>query len=424
MPALSKLTDVQVRQAKPKATPYKLSDGGGLHLLVKTDGTRYWRYKYRFLGAERLMSLGVYPEVTAAKAREDHRAARLLLASGIDPMADRRKTKLLAVLSSETTVEGVAREFWAKQLAEKRSPAYVESVLAMLEKDAFPWLGKRPVDQVDEPELLAALLRAETRSPETARKLRTHLGQVFRYAVQHGKAKRDPTALLRGALRTRKGGHFAAITNPEPFGDLLRSMYAYRGELVTQALLRLSPLVFQRPTELRGSGWDEFDLDGRSWGVPMWEIPAHRAGVEFDTKIARTGWESHLVPLSLQAVSILRTLHPLTGRTGLVFHSSRNPGQPLSSGAALSALRRIGYAGKMTAHGFRASARTMAAERLRVNTDILEMQISHRVADSLGRAYNRTQFLEERIAMMQQWADYLDRLVDGGTVLPFKRVAA
>ena len=423
MSALSKLTDVQIRQAKPKATQYKLSDGGGLHILIKPDGTKYWRYKYRFLGAERLMSLGVYPEVPAARAREAHRVARQQLTSGVDPMAARKKAKLVAVLSAETTFEGVAREFWTKQLASGRSAVYAASVVAMLEKDIFPWIGKQPIAEIETPELLATLHRAESRAAATARKLRTQVGQVFRYAIQTGKAKTDPTVHLRGALMTVKGGHFAAITTPEPFADLLRAMYAYRGELVTRCLLRLSPLVFQRPSELRGAGWDEFDLDGVSWGVPMWEIPALRSGAVGDTKITRTGWASHLVPLSNQAVSVLRTLKPLTGHTGLVFHSSRNPGNPLSSNTALSALRRLGYAGEMTAHGFRASARTMAAERLRINRDMLELQISHRVADSMGRAYDRTQFLEERIAMMQQWADYLDRLVAGGSVVPFKRVA-
>jgi integrase len=424
MSALARLTDIQIRQAKPRPKPYKLPDGGGLHLLIKPDGGRYWRYKYRHLGKERTMALGVYPEVSAAKAREGHRAARQLLASGVDPMAERKKTKLEAALSAETTFEGVAREFWAAQLEAGRSSDYVDLVLAQLEKHVFPWVGQRPIAEVDELEMLAILKRAAGASPEVVRKLRSSTGQVFRYAMATRKAQRDPVATLRGAFVTPKGGHFAAITKPSEFGELLRAIHAYRGDLVTRCLLKLSPILFQRPNELREGPWDEFDLDGKEWGVPMWEISAHRADAGGDTKITRTGWEAHLVPLPTQAVEILRELKPLTGHTGLVFHSARNPGSALSEGALLAALRRMGYAGRMTAHGFRASARTMGAERLKIDSDLLELQISHKVVDSHGRAYNRTQLLEERIQAMQAWADYLDRLRAGGSVVPFKREAA
>lgn len=423
MATLARLTDIQIRQAKPMAKEYKLADGGGLYLLVKPGGGRFWRYKYRHLGTERVMALGVYPEVTMAKARDGHRAARLLLASGVDPMADRKKAKLEATLSAETTLEGVAREFWAGKLQGGRSVDYVDTVLAQLEKHVFPWLGKRPIAELDELELLAVLKRAAAASPEVVRKLRSSLGQIFRYAISTRRTKRDPVATLRGAFVAPKGGHFAAITKPSDFAELLQAINAYQGELVTRSLLKLSPILFQRPTELRESWWDEFDLVGSEWGAPMWEISPNREGAAGDTKITRTGWESHLVPLPTQAVAILKELKPLTGHTGQVFHSSRNPGHPLSDGALLAALRRMGYATKMTAHGFRAAARTMAAERLKIDPDILELQISHKVVDSHGRAYNRAQFLDERIEAMQQWADYLDRLIDGGEILAFRRVA-
>lgn len=412
MAKLAKLSDLRVRQAKPGDRPVKLTDGGGLYLLLTPAGGRYWRYNYQMDGKERTLAIGVYPDIPLAKARELHQAARSQVALGIDPMAARRASKQQRVRTTAASFESIAREFWQRQRQRGRSQAYVDEVLGKLEKDLFPWLGHLPVTEITEPELLACLVRVEARAEETARRLRGFAGQVFRYAIQTGRASRDPSAALRGALATPQGGHFAAITSPREFAELLRAMRGYGGEFVTRCLLHLSPYLFQRPSEMREARWSEFDLAGDrfEWGVPMWEIPAERLGAEGDTKITRTGWQSHLVPLPHQAVSILQQLRPMTERTGLVFASSRRRGQPLSDGAVLGALRRLGFAGRMTAHGFRASARTLAAERLRVDRDLLELQISHRVADSLGRAYNRTQFLEDRIELMQRWADYVDEL--------------
>jgi len=418
MAGLAKLTDVKIRQAKPRERPYKLTDGGGLYLLVTPTGSRYWRYNYQFAGKERTLALGIYPDLSMAKAREAHMAARALLAQGIDPMEDRRQSRAEQYSAAASSFETVAREFWGKQLKRGRSPAYVEEVVGKLEKDLFPWLGHRPISQITPAELLKTLSRIERRSEETARRLRGFAGQVFRYAIVTSRATTDPSAPLRGALTTRAASHFAAITSPRDFADLLRDMRLYKGEFVTRCLLCLSAYLFQRPTEMRWAGWDEIDLTGDrfEWGVPMWEISAQRLADQGDTKITRTGWASHLVPLPRQAVQLLQELQPLTGRTGLVFASSRKPGQPLSDGTALTALKRMGYAGQMTAHGFRASARTMAAERLKVDRDLLELQISHRVFDSNGRAYNRTEFLDERIRLMQMWADYLDSLASGVSV--------
>lgn len=411
MGELAKLTDIRIRNAKPQDKPVKLADGGGLSLLIKPDGGRYWRYNYRFHGKQRTMALGVYPVVSAKEARERHQAARAQLAQGVDPMAERKVAKLTAANDMAEDFEAVARALWASKLRAGRSAGYVESIIEKLEKDVFPWIGTRPVSQITEPEILAILNRVEARAAETARRLRGICGEVFRYAMAHGKAKRDPTVALKGAVLTPKGGHFAAITRPQRFGDLLLAMHEYgRGEMVTQCLLRLSPLVFQRPSELREARWSEFDLKGNVWGTPMWEIDAERADAVGDTKITRTGWESHLVPLSRQAVSILAALYRLTGHTEWVFKSARVSGAPLSDGAVRAALGRLGFQGEMTAHGFRATTRTLAAERLNVDPSILELQISHKVADALGRAYNRTAFLEARIAFMQQWADYLDQL--------------
>ncbi|WP_164855678.1 tyrosine-type recombinase/integrase [Bordetella avium] len=423
--ALEKLTDIKVRTAKPTDKNYKLSDGGGLYLLVKADGGKYWRYDYRFIDRARTMALGVYPETTMRAARDKHKQARQLLAEGIDPMAQRKTEKLTARTDMQAGFEAVAREMWEKKLIAGRSRGYVDSILAKLEKDVFPWIGARtPRDlEHDEPALLAILHRVERRAPETARRLRGIIGDVFRYAISTSRARRDPTQTLKGAVITPKAGHFAAITTPEKFRDLLRGLHSYTGEMVTQCLLQLSPLVFQRPSELRNAGWDEFDLTGKNWGAPMWEIPAERAGSDGDTKVTRTGWESHLVPLSRQAVDILTALQPLTGRTGMVFASQRKPGQPLSNNTVRGALMRLGFAGEMTAHGFRASARTLAAERLGTPVEVLELQITHKVADSLGRAYNRTAFLQERVHFMQQWADYMDTLRFGGQVFPLVRAA-
>lgn len=421
--ALEKLSDMKVRSAKPGPKNYKLADGGGLYLLVKTDGGKYWRFDYRFHDRARTMALGVYPDVPMKAARDKHKAARQLLAAGEDPMAKRKADKLDARADAHLDFEAVAREMWAKKLAAGRSPAYVHSILAKLEKDVFPWVGSRtPRDlEHEEPTLLAILNRVERRAPETARRLRGIMGDVFRYAMMTSRARRDPTQTLKGAVITPKAGHFAAITSPDRFRDLLRGLHSYSGEMVTQCLLQLSPLVFQRPTELRQALWDEFDLTGKNWGAPMWEIPAGRAEAEGDTKITRTGWESHLVPLSRQAVSILQALYPLTGRTGMVFASQRKPGQSLSNSTVRAALLRLGFGGEMTAHGFRASARTLAAERLGTRAEVLELQISHKVADALGRAYNRTSFLQERVNFMQEWSDYMDTLRFGGQVLPLVR---
>ncbi|WP_066632311.1 tyrosine-type recombinase/integrase [Bordetella sp. H567] len=411
MGALAKLSDLQIRNAKARDRAYKLSDGGGLSLLVKPDGSKHWWYQYRYHGKQQTMALGVYPAVSARAAREKHAAAREQLAGGLNPTAEKRLAKLKATEDVRNDFEHIARTMWTSKSRAGASKGYVESVIEKLEKDVFPWIGTRPVSKVESPEILAILNRVEVRAPETARRLRGFIGQVFRYAIARGRAKNDPTAALKGAVLTRKAKHFAAITSPARFGELMLGLYSYeRGEMTTRCLLQLSPLVFQRPVELREARWDEFDLDGSEWGVPMWEISARRADAEGDTKITRTGWESHLVPLSRQALSILQALRRLTGHTPWVFKSSRVSGRPLSEGAVRLALRRLGFHGEMTAHGFRASARTLAEERLRVPANILELQISHKVADPLGRAYNRTAFLDERIAFMQQWADYLDQL--------------
>jgi integrase len=423
MAVLAKLNDKQVKQALPAAKPYKLTDGGGLYVLVKPDGAKYWRYNYSFQGKGKTLQFGVYPDMTLAAVREAHQAARAKVRSGSDPSHERKMARLGAKHEAGSTFREVGEAFWEAKRKAGRSVAYIDEVIAKLEKDVYPWIGSRRPDEITEPEIYDILQRVEQRAPETARRLRGFMGEIFRHAIRTGKAKLDPTLAMRGAIITRAGGHFAAITDPAQFAELLGRMMHYGGDPVTVALMCLSPLVFQRPTELRAALWSEFDLDGKAWGTPMWEIQPQRDPEAGGTKIGNTGWESHLVPLSRQAVAILRALWPITGRTGLVFHSSRKPGNPISDGTVLGALRRMGYAGRMTTHGFRASARTLAAERLKVPNELLELQISHRVVDPLGRAYNRTTWLDERIEFMQKWADYLDRLRVGATVLPMARRA-
>lgn len=411
MGAFAKLTDVALRNAKPQDKQVKLSDGGGLYLAVMPSGAKYWRFDYRYHGKQATLALGVYPAVSARQARQEHQAARAQLSAGLDPAAERKKAKLLKANAMADDFESIARTLWQSKRRAGRSEAYVKSIIEKLEKDVFPWIGTRPIADIIPPEILAILNRVEARAPETARRLRGIMGQVFRWAMACGKATNDPTVAMRGAVLTPKAGHFAAITSPQRFGDLMLALSSYEnGEMVTRCLLQLSPLLFQRPSELRQARWEEFDLDGKGWGSPMWDISPERAGATGDTKITRTGWESHLVPLCTQAVAILQALRPLTGHTPYVFHSSRNPGNPLSDGAIRAALLRLGFHGEMTAHGFRASTRTLAEERLKVPPELLDLQISHKVVDALGRSYNRTAFLDERIAFMQRWADYLEGL--------------
>lgn len=368
------------------------------------------------MGKRETLSYGPYPDVPLERARELHRAARQELAAGPDPMERRRQAERDAILAAGTTFEVMAREWLAMQT--HWSASYRKAVTDRLERDIFPWVGGRPIAEILPAELLAVLQRVVGRgAAETARRAKEVCGNVFAYAVATSRAKTNPVDHLKKALppSTKKKKHFAAITDPAKMARLLQAMYKHEGAFVTRCLLHLSSLLFQRPTELREMQWPELDLDGRGWRTPMWEIPAEREGNTGDTKITRTGWEAHLVPLPRQAVELLRNLHLVTGRSRYVFRSPTKPKQPLSEGAARQALATMGFKGDMTMHGWRASARTMASERLKVDDRILELQISHVVADSLGRAYNRTTFLEERVAFMQQWADYLDALVQQGT---------
>jgi len=403
------LTDTAIRKAKPAATPQKLRDGGGLYLLLRPDGARWWRWDYRrpVTGKRNTLSLGTYPDTGLADARQRHAAARKLLAAGIDPGAQRKAEKAAGSERAANSFEVVAREWLGKQTW---VPGYREKVAAWLDNDVFPHIGARPVAEVTAPEFLRVARRVEERGAvESAHRIMQNCGQVMRYAIATGRADRNPVADLRGAIASPAERHHSAITDPAELGGLLRAIDGYSGDPATRAALKLSGLLFVRPGELRHAEWSEIDLDKAEWNIPAGKMKMR---------------QPHLVPLSEQAVAILRELQPLTGRGQYVFPGGRSPRRPMSNNAINAALRRMGYAKEaMTAHGFRASARTLLDEVLGFRPDYIEHQLAHAVRDPNGRAYNRTSHLAERRKMMQGWADYLDNLRVGGNVVPLRKAS-
>ncbi len=400
------LTDTAIRKAKPAEKPLRLFDGGGLYLEVAPTGGKLWRWKYRFGGKEKRLALGVYPEIGLADARERRAQARKLLADGIDPAEHRKAVKVAGQERAANSFEIVAREWLGKQTW---VPGYRVKVEARLARDVFPYIGGSPVSELLAPDFLRVLRRVEERGTvESAHRVMRACGGIMRYAVATGRADRNPVADLRGALASPAGGHHAAITDPAEFGGLMRAIEGYAGDPITCAALRLSALLFVRPGELRQAEWAGIDLEAGEWRFT-----------------ASKTKQPHIVPLSAQAVAILRDLQPLTGSGRYVFPSLRTPARPMSENTVNAALRRMGYAkDKMTAHGFRATARTMLDEVLGFRPDYIEHQLAHAVRDVNGRAYNRTSFLPERHKMMQGWADYIDSLRDGGKVVPIRRKAS
>jgi len=406
------LQDVEVRKAKPADKPYKLTDEKGLYLLVtpKADknGGKLWRMNYRHEGKQKTLSFGIYPEVSLADARAKRDEARKQLAAGIDPMAKRAALKASRIADAET-FEVIAREWFAKYQP-TWADSHAQKIIQRLEKDLFPWLGSRPIREINAPDLLAVLRRIEGRGAlDTAHRAHQNCSQVFRYAVATGRCDRDPSADLRGALPPVKGSHFAALLEPKAIGALLRDIDSYQGSFVVKSAMQLAPLVFVRPGELRQAEWRDIDLERGEWAF----------------LVTKTQTE-HIVPLSNQAISILRELQPLTGAGRYVFPSARTPNgdRCLSENAVLAALRRMGFAKEeMCGHGFRAMARTILHETLGFAPEPIEHQLAHRVPDALGRSYNRTKFLDERRRMMQTWAHYLEGLKTGAEVIPFRRPA-
>jgi len=401
------LTNVVIRSARPTTKAIKLYDSGGLYLEVSPSGGKWWRLKYRFNGKENRISLGVYPETTLRAARERRDTERKLLAEGIDPSKSRKTEKSAQASRAANSFEQVARE-WFVKFSPSWAPAHAARKIRLFERDIFPWIGQQPIAEITAPELLSVLHRIEKRGvSETERRALVSCGQVFRYAVASGRAERDPSGDLRGALPPVKGEHFAAITEPDGLATILRAFEGYNGTLPVRCALRLMPLLFVRPGELRKAEWSQIDLDAAEWRY----------------MVTKTQTE-HIVPLSRQAVAILRELYPLTGNGHFVFPSARSNTRPMSDNAILAAMRTMEIAKEVTtAHGFRATARTILDEVLGVRTDLIEHQLAHRVKDPNGRAYNRTAFLPERREMMQTWADYLDQL-KCVKVLPFRGAAA
>ncbi|MCP5128544.1 MAG: integrase arm-type DNA-binding domain-containing protein [Pseudomonadales bacterium] len=394
---MGKLTATEVKQAKPGQKLLKLADGGGMYLQIHPNGARYWRFDYRYAGKRKTLALGVYPEVSLKEAREKHQEARGKLRQGIDPSEVRKVEKLTRHLAAAESFEAVARE-WFNQVMPEKSQSYRERTGRILEKDLYPYIGNRPIAAVTAPELLATLRRIEGRGAnDIAHRAKQTAGQIFRYAVATGRAERDPSGDLKGALQPRrKKKHHAAITDPTEIGRLLVSMEGFQGSLVVKAALLLSPLVFQRPGEIRAMEWSEIN-----WTDVRWEIPAEKMKMG----------QPHIVPLSSQALGLLQELQRHTGRGRYVFPSARGASRCLSENGVRVALRTLGYDNDtITPHGFRAMARTLLDEVLGYRVDWIEHQLAHAVKDPNGRAYNRTAHIEGRTEMMQAWADYLDKL--------------
>jgi len=396
------LTDTAIRNAKPGAKPAKLFDERGLFLIVTPTGGKWWRFRYKFDDKEKLLSLGVYPDVGLKDARQRRDDARKLLADGIDPGENRKAMKAVKQDRAANSFEVITREWYGKH-APNWAEHHGDRIIRRFERDIFPWIGGRPIADVTAPELLAAMRRIENRGAlETAHRALGNCGQVFRYAIATGRAMRDPSTDLRGALPPVKGKHFAAVTDPKQAAELLRTLDGYQGTLTVACALRLAPLVFVRPGELRNAEWVDIDLDAAEWRYTV---------TKTDT--------AHIVPLATQAVAILRELHSLTGTGRYVFPGARTNGTPMSDNAILAAMRRMGIGkDEMSGHGFRAMARTILDEVLGVRPDLIEHQLAHAVRDPNGRAYNRTAHLAERRKMMQEWADYLDKLKAGAEVIP------
>lgn len=388
------LTDTKVRTLKPRGVAYRIADTNGLCIEVRPSGSKVWRYRYRFAGRPSMVTMGEYPTMGLAAARAERERLRALVKGGGNPGLSARIERAIAIEQSEATFGAIAAELRAKRAKAGLSPGSVERERRLLEKDLAPIVAV-PITEVTAPLLLAALRKLEARGVvETAHRARSLAGQVFRYAIATGRAQNNPADSLAGALEQPKTKHFASVTEPKEISGLLASMYSYQGSAVTQAALKLAPMLFVRPGELRQAQWADIDLKGAEW-----RFTASKTGTP------------HIVPLASQAIQILTELRPLTSRSQFVFPGVRNAKRPMSENTVNAALRYMGFDSEtITGHGFRAMARTVLDEVLGFRPDYIEHQLAHAVRDPLGRAYNRTAHLEERRKMMQAWANYLDEL--------------
>jgi integrase len=398
-----KLADIKCKSAKPAEKPYKLFDGQGLFLDVRPNGSKYWRFKYRVNNKEMLLALGVYPEISLADAREKRREARKLIDGGIDPSQDRKKKKALSLENAENTFEAIARE-WYEVNKSKWSQRYAEGVITRLENDVFPEIGGYPITEIEPPILLQAIRKIENRKAhELARRQLQKCGEIFRYAIACGKAVRDPSSDIKEALKPQVKGHFAAI-DCKDLPDFLAAIDRNDARLYrnTQNALRLIMLTFVRTSELINARWEEIDFEAKEW-----VIPAERMKMK----------KEHVVPLSRQAIDILKDQKEIAGQWPLVFPSSVRPAQSISNNTILGAIKRLGYQGRMTGHGFRALAMSTIKQELGYRHEVVDRQLAHAPRNKIDAAYDRALFLDDRKIMMQQWADYLDNIAQGGTVI-------
>lgn len=404
------LTDTFIRQVKHTGKPAgdKHTDGAGMYLLVTASG-KYWRLDYRHGGKRRTMALGVYPEVSLAKARKRREEARELLADGVDPAEEKRARKAANEAAVGSTVEAVGLDWLATHRA-GWSVAHFIREERNLKKDVFPYLGKRRIGDIEPPELLAVIRRVESRGAlDVAHRVLITARGVWQHAVAHGHATRDISQDIKKALKPHIKRNLPAIIEPVAFGELLRASDAYRGGPVVRAALVLAPLLFQRPGNLRTMRWDDLDLDAGRWAIPSEDMKR--------TKAQKINGQAHIVPLPRQAVATLRDLQPLTGAREYVFPGFRDPTAPMSEAGISAALAAMGYKGRHSWHGYRASGRTMLREVLGFDVDVIETQLAHRGQVTHGGAYNRAQFIDERATMLQAWADYLDKLRMGADVI-------
>ncbi len=414
------LTDLQCKSATcpPDKKHARFYDSGGMYLQVSPAGSKRWFWKYRIGDKEKQLALGSYPAVGLMAARKARDAAKVLKDSGQDPVSARQveRNPPPPVPDGGDSFRLVALE-WYRIKSGQWSDVHAERMHRQFERDLFPWIGDRGIASITRVELLACLRKIEERGAiETADRALMLCGQVWRYAMATGRTDKDVTIGIKDALTPYRGKHFAAITEPADLGTLLRAIQAYRGGPIVRAALQLAPMLFQRPGELRGAAWEEMDLDGALWTIPAMRMKRNKEGKEHG--------EAHLVPLPRQAVEILRELHRYTGHHALVFPGERSRGRPISENSVRTALISMGYTpDKQTWHGFRATARTMLAERLEFDPLVIEAQLAHGVRDANGRAYNRTTYLAQRTAMMQAWADYLDKLKAGADVVKMVRRA-
>jgi integrase len=402
------LTDTAIKKAKPGTSPTKLSDGKGMYLLVTESGSKLWRWKYRADGKEKVMALGSYPDVSLAQAREAMGAARKVLAAGSDPMAERKAEKLAKQSAAENSFQTVALLWW-DQWRSAKSPRHADDVRKRLKADVFPAIGKRPISDIQAPELVAMVKAIAGRGAlDIAKRALQTSGQVFRYAIAHGLAQRNPATDIKPAdiLASRKAGNYARLDAKE-LPELLRHMEAYQGAPVTRLAMKLMALTFVRTSELIGARWAEFDLE-----AGRWDIPPERMKMK----------APHIVPLSSQAITVLRTLQLVSGHGALLFPGERDHEKPMSNNTILKALERMGYKGRMTGHGFRGIASTVMHE-MGFNHAHIELQLAHQERDQVSAAYNHATYLRERARMMQHWGDYLENCTTG-KVLTFKRKAA